>query len=386
MAPSSYGLSRQTQIYLSGLQGQRPRFPVDVEQLEQAAHAAMSPEARGYLSGMTESMQNNRAAFERWHIIPRMLRDVSERDLSISLFGKQYPTPLLLAPIGVQSIVHTDGEAGVARAAAAVGIPLIFSTASTIPLEHMAEAMGDAPRWFQLYWSKDADFNASILARAEQAGCEALVVTLDTYLLAWRAQDIQNAYLPFLLGQGLGNYLSDPAFRRALPRPPEEDPQAAINYFLQIFTNPSLTWNDLTWLRNHTRLPILLKGILHPDDAQKALDAGIDGLIVSNHGGRQVAGAIASLDALPPIAQVVNGQIPLVLDSGIRRAADVIKALALGAQAVLIGRPYMWGLALGGEEGVKEVLMNFLADLDLTLALSGYRSWTEVCADTLTRA
>lgn len=382
----SYGLQRQLQVYMAGLEGQRPTIPVDPQALEQAAYAAMSREASGYLDGMRDSMEANLAAFRRWRIVPRMLRDVAQRDLGIHLFNRRYPAPPLLAPIGVHSMVHPDAEADVARAAASLGIPMIFSTASTTPLEQVAQAMGQAPRWFQLYWSKDPDFNASVISRAEQAGCEAIVVTLDTFLLAWRPQDIQNAYLPFLLGQGIGNYLSDPAFRKGLPPPPEDDPRAAIMHFVSIVSNPSLTWQDLAFLRQQTQLPILLKGILHADDARKAIDAGMDGVIVSNHGGRQVDGAVASLDALPAIVEAVRGQLPILLDSGIRRASDVMKAVALGAQAVLLGRPYMWGLALGGEHGVREVLTNFLADLDLTLALSGYRSFAEVDASALTRA
>jgi lactate 2-monooxygenase len=383
--PTSYGGQRQFQVYLAGLQGQRPQLPVSPEALEVAANAAMTPEVSGYLDGMADSMRANRAAFQRWRIVPRMLHDVSERDHSVQLFNKRYPLPFLLAPIGVESIVHVDGELGVARAAASLNVPLIFSTVSTPPLEQLAQAMGPVPRWFQLYWSKDPAFNASILHRAELAGCEAIVVTLDTFLLAWRPADIQNAYLPFLQGKGIGNYLSDPAFRSALPRPPEEDPQAAILRFLQIFTNPSLTWQDLAFLREHTKLPILLKGILRADDARKAIDAGMDGVIVSNHGGRQVEGAIAALDALPAVVEAVRGEIPVLFDSGIRRASDVIKAIALGARAVLLGRPYLWGLALAGEQGVSEVLLNFLADLDLTLALSGYASWAEVNAAMLVR-
>ncbi len=379
----SYGMQRQFQVYLAGLQGARPQLPVSPEALEEAANATMTPEASGYLSGMSETMQANRAAFQRWRIVPRMLRDVSQRDLSVQLFGQRYATPVFLAPVGVQSIVHADGEPGVARAAASFDLPLIISTASHAPIEQITQAMDQAPRWFQLYWSKDPAFNLSMIQRAERAGCTALVVTLDTFLLAWRPLDIQNAYLPFLLGQGLGNYLSDPAFRASLERPPEEDMQAAVQQFLQIFTNPSLTWQDLALLRKQTTLPILLKGILHPDDARQALDAGMDGIIVSNHGGRQVAGAIASLDALPTIVNAVQGAVPVLLDSGVRRATDVIKARALGAQAVLLGRPYMWALALGGEQGVREFLANFLADLDLTLALSGHSSWSNVDASTL---
>ncbi len=383
--PSSPGLRRQFEVYLAGLAGQRPTLPADPVALEQAANAAMRPEASGYLDGMPDAMSANLAAFRRWRIVPRMLRDVAERDLGVQLYGKRYPAPVLLAPVGVQSIVHPDGEPGVARAAASLGLPMIFSTASTAPLEQVAQAMGAAPWWFQLYWSKDPEFNASVVQRAERAGTEAIVVTLDTFLLAWRARDIENAYLPFLLGQGIGNYLSDPAFRRALAKSPEEDPQAAIMHFLQIFTNPSLTWADLRTLRSQTKLPILLKGILHPDDARRALDAGMDGVIVSNHGGRQVEGAIPSLDALPGIVAAVGGRVPVLLDSGIRRASDVIKAVALGARAVLLGRPYLWGLALGGEQGVREVLANFMADLDLTLALSGYRSFTELDVSALAR-
>jgi isopentenyl diphosphate isomerase/L-lactate dehydrogenase-like FMN-dependent dehydrogenase len=378
-------MQRQLEVYMAGLAGQHPVLPVDSAALEHAANAAMTPEASGYLDGMADSMRANLAAFRRWRIVPRMLRNVAERDLGVELFGKRYATPLLLAPIGVQSIVHAEGELAPARVAASLGIPMIFSSASTAPLEQVAEAMGSAPRWFQLYWSKDPEFNASIVARAERAGCEAIVVTLDTFLLAWRPLDIQNAYLPFLLGQGVGNYFSDPAFRKSLSKTPEEDPQSAIMRFIQIFTNPSLTWADLATLRDQTKLPILLKGILHPDDAHKALEAGIDGVIVSNHGGRQVEGAIAALDALPAVVEAVAGRMPVLFDSGIRRASDVLKAVALGARAVLLGRPYMWGLALGGEQGVREVLRNLLADLDLTLALSGYTSFADLNPSSLVR-
>lgn len=381
----AYGLERQTLVYFAGLQGTRPEIPVAAEELERRASEHMKPEARGYLDGMAETMRANREAFFHWRIVPRMLRDVSKRDLRVEVLGTELPAPVLLAPIGVQSIIHPEGEVAVARAAAAVGIPMIQSTAATKSLEEVATALGETPRWFQLYWSKDPDFNASVVARAEQAGYKALVVTLDTTLLAWRPRDIENAYLPFLLGEGLGNYLTDPAFRRSLPQPPEENIFAAIQRFVQIFTNPALTWQDLAWLRQRTKLPILLKGILHPDDARQALDCGMDGIIVSNHGGRQVEGARAALDALPEVAAAVDGRAPLLFDSGIRRASDAFKAIALGARAVLLGRPYIWGLALNGQQGVEEVLRNFLADLDLTLALSGYTSYRELAASALVR-
>ncbi|MEO6888411.1 MAG: alpha-hydroxy-acid oxidizing protein, partial [Ktedonobacteraceae bacterium] len=344
-----YGSERQFQIYLTGLQGQRPALPIASDTLERQANERMSPEARGYIAGgagSEDTMLANRAAFRHWRIVPRMLRDVSQRDLGVQILGMQLPFPLLLAPIGVQSIVHPEAEVAVARAASSLGMPLILSTASSKSIEDVAQAMGDVTRWYQLYWSKVPDLNASFVSRAERAGYKAIVVTLDTGLLSWRPQDLQQAYLPFLLGEGLANYFSDPVFRQALDQPPEENPLAAIQHFITIFSNPMLTWGDLSFLRQHTSLPIVLKGIMHPDDALKALDYGIDGLIVSNHGGRQVDGAQASLDALPRIVAAVKGQIPLLFDSGIRDGADAFKALALGARAVLLGRPYIWGLAL----------------------------------------
>jgi isopentenyl diphosphate isomerase/L-lactate dehydrogenase-like FMN-dependent dehydrogenase len=314
-----------------------------------------------------------------------MLHDVSQRSSAVEVLGAALPAPVLLAPVGVQSIIHADAEIATARAAAAVGIPFILSTASSKTLEDVAAAGGNVPRWFQLYWGRDPELTASFLARAERAGYSAIVVTLDTSLLSWRERDMQNAYLPFLLGEGIANYLSDPVFRASLAQPPEVDPQSAIFKFVSIFSNPTLTWNDLAFLREHTRLPILLKGILRADDAQKALDHGAHGIIVSNHGGRQVDGALASLDALPAIVAAVQGRVPVLFDSGIRRGADAFKALALGARAVLLGRTYLWGLALSGEEGVRDVLLNFLADLDLTLALSGCASFAEVDTSMLVR-
>ncbi len=381
----AYGLERQMQVYFAGLQGKRPTSPVAPEELERQANEKMSQEASGYLAGMKDTMHTNLAAFQRWHIVPRMLRDVSKRDLRVHILDMELPVPLLLAPIGVQSILHPEAEVAVARAASSIGVPLILSTASSKSIEEVAQALGDTMRWFQLYWSKDPEVNASFVRRAEQAGYKAIVVTLDTVMLGWREQDIQNAYLPFLQGEGLANYFSDPAFRRALPEPPEENPFAAIRHFINIFTNPELTWQNLSFLRQHTSLPIFLKGIMHPDDARKAIEYGMDGIIVSNHGGRQVEGAQAALNALPGIAQAVNNQMPIVFDSGIRRGADVFKAIALGAKAVLLGRPYIWGLALDGEQGVQEVLFNLLADLDLTLALTGHTSFSALDASMLVR-
>jgi lactate 2-monooxygenase len=386
--PMQYGMDRQFQIYMGGMMGQKPGLPLSYDALEAAAREKLSPEAFGYVAGgagSEDTMRANREAFTRWRIIPRMLRNVAQRDLSVALLGSTFNVPLLLAPIGVQSIVHPEAEVAVARAAAALNIPMVLSTASSRSLEDVAEAAGSAPRWYQLYWGRNPDVTASMLQRAEAAGYSAIVVTLDTALLSWRERDLQNAYLPFLLGEGLANYFTDPAFRAALPQPPEDDPLAAIRYFISIFSNPALAWDDLRFLREHTKLPIILKGILHYDDARRALDYGVEGVIVSNHGGRQVDGAEASLEALPRVVAAVNGAIPVLFDSGIRRGADMLKALALGARAVLLGRPYIWGLALNGTDGVREVLMNILADFDLTLALSGYASVAEMNAQALTR-
>jgi len=375
------GLQRQLEIFRQGLIGQRETFPISPDALEEAARAVLRPEAYDYVAGGAGSestVRANRDAFERYRLIPRVLRDVSERDLRIELFGRCYPAPVLIGPVGVQKIIHSDGELAVARAAAALGVPFILSTVSSYPMEQVAQAAGDAPRWFQLYWSRDPDVAASFVRRAEAAGYQAIVITVDTCLLAWRDRDLSHAYLPFMQGEGLANYFTDAAFRAALAQPPEQDPGAAILHFAQIFGNPALTWDDLGFIRQHTRLPILLKGILHPDDAREALRRGVDGIIVSNHGGRQVDGAIAALDALPGVVEAVDGRVPVLFDGGIRRAADVLKALALGAAAVLLGRPVMWALAIGGADGVQTYLRNFLAELDLSLGLLGCCSVKEV--------
>lgn len=388
-APGNFGSLRQMEIYLAGLAGKMPELPLSIDELERRAREVMKPEAYDYVAGGASSEDTNRAnldAFSRWRIVPKMLCDVLRRDLSVELFGAKLPAPVLLAPVGVQEIIHADAELAVARAAAAVGLPMILSTVSSKPIEQVAEVNGNGVRWFQLYWPRDEELAVSFIQRAERSGYTALVVTLDTHTLGWRERDLQRAYLPFLMAQGMANYLSDPIFRAALPGPPEQNPEAAVRHWLSLYSRPELTWSDLSWVREHTKLPILLKGLQHPDDARKALDAGMDGIIVSNHGGRQVDGAIASLDALPPFVEVVNGRIPVLFDSGIRRGADAFKALALGAKAILLGRPYLWGLAVAGEQGVRDVLLNFLADLDLTAAMSGCCSLDHVSRDLLVRA
>lgn len=382
----SPGLKRQMEIYEWGLIGKAPSQPVSVEDLAREAKATLKPEAYDYLAGgagSEDTMRENREAFRRWRIVPRLLRDVARRDLGVEILGMKLPAPVMLAPVGVLSILHKDAEIAVAKAARSLGIPFILSTASSTTMEEVASEMGDVPRWFQLYWPKNDELAASFLRRAEQAGYGAVVVTLDTYLLSWRERDIRNAYLPFVHGEGLANYYSDPVFREAIGGDPKFHPIRAREYFGEIFSDPSRTWDDLSRLRQSTRLPILLKGILHPDDARKAVDHGVAGVIVSNHGGRQVDGAIAALDALPGVVDAVGDRTTVLFDSGIRRGADVIKAMALGAKCVLLGRPYCFGLAVNGEHGVRSVLENLIADIDLTLGLSGCASFAELGRDHL---
>lgn len=414
--PSPFSATdRQRNIYISGISGKRPNIPTDLNQLEGAAQSAMSPQAFAYIAGgagIGKTIKNNRSAFDQWKIVPRMLRDVSQRDTSVELFGRSLPVPILLSPVGVLDMAHEDADIAVAKAAASLGVPMIFSNQASRPMEACAEVMGNAPRWFQLYWSKSNDLVASLVKRAETSGCEAIAVTLDTTMLGWRLQDLDQGYLPFLRGKGIAQYTSDPVFQRLLDEPDQvEAPKpeqvnlatiqtlveqvsnypgsfwqtlksrrsmAAVRTFVNIYSRPSLTWENLAFLREQTSLPILLKGILHPDDARKALDYGMDGLIVSNHGGRQVDGAIGSLEALPGVIEAIDGKIPVLMDSGVRGGADVFKALALGARAICIGRPFVYGLALGGEEGVAEVIRNLWADFELTMGLSGCKNISEI--------
>ncbi len=363
------------EIYMRGLGGERPAIPVSIAELERAAVAAMEPRAANYVgagAGSEDTIRDNAEAFRRRRIVPRMLRDVGERDLSIELLGTAMPAPLMLAPIGVQRVLHEDGELATARAAATVGTLMIASTASHFTLEEIAAAGGPgAPRWFQLYWANDQRLVESFVGRAERAGYGAIVVTVDTFIPGWKPRDLQQAWLPFLEGMGVGNYFRDPVFRAALERTPEEDQGAATGHFLGVQANPSLSWDDLAALREMTSLPILVKGIQHVEDAREAVRRGLDGIVVSNHGGRQVDGAIASLDALPAIAEAVGDDLAVLFDSGIRGGADALKALALGADAVCLGRPYVWGLALDGQAGVEAVLKMVLGELDLTMALCG---------------
>ncbi len=381
----SGAMQYQLQIYFAGTQNVKPQLPISFEELEQKASEIMKPEAFGYIAGSAGSeitTSNNKAAFNHWQIIPRMMGDVSQRSIAIELFGMQLPTPVLLAPVGVLSIAHPEAEVAVARAAKELRVPQVVSTVSSKTIEEIGSVHGEHPHWFQLYWGRNNDFTRSIIGRAEKAGYTAIVVTLDTRLFAWRERDIKNAYLPFLYNEGLANYFSDPVFLAEIGDP-AKDKMKTMMHFANCFSNPSSTWEGLSMIKECTRLPVIVKGIQHPDDAKKAIDNGADGIIVSNHGGRQLDGAIGAIDTLAEIADVVGNKTTLLFDSGIRRGADVFKAMALGAKAVLVGRPYAYGLALAGEEGVKEVIANLLADIDLTMGLAGCTSWKEVTRDRL---
>ena len=413
------GRERQSSIYRSGVLGRRPAVPTDFAELERRAKRASSAKGWAYVAGGAgegRTMRNNRAAFDRWAIVPRMAHGVTGRDLSVDLLGTRLSSPILLAPVGAGALLDPDCDLHVARAAAAMDVPYIFTNQGSTPMEECAAAMGQSRRWVQLYWSTDEALVDSLIQRAEAIDAGALVVTLDTTTLGWRPQDLNLGSLPFAQGQGIGQYTSDPRFRdlvreriaAAKASGVKQDvevtiaairsllsitrnhpgsfwanlrspvPRASVEAFLDIYSNPGLSWEHLATLRERTRLPVVLKGILHPDDARRAFDLGVDAIVVSNHGGRQVDSSVASLDALLNVRGAVSPEATVLMDSGIRTGADVFTALALGADAVLLGRPYMYGVALAGQRGVEEVISNVLAELDLTMSLTGVRNIGEI--------
>mgnify|MGYP005811600995 CR=1 FL=1 len=379
----------QLGIYFEGLAGARPAFPMTYAGWEERAEATMSEELWSYVSGGAGDERTQRAnveAFVRWGLMPRMLTGAAERDLSVSMFGTTLPTPLMFAPVGVIGLCEAGqhGDVVTATAASTTGVPMIASTLMQDPMEDVAAALGDTPGWFQLYPPKDPDLLASFVHRAEAAGFSAIVVTLDTLTLGWRPRDLAIASFPQLKGLALANYFSDPVFRASLATPPEEDVGAATIQWASVFGNQRLTWEDLDTIRGLTSLPLLLKGICHPDDARRALDAGVDGIYCSTHGGRQANGGLPALDCLPGIVEAA-GDAPVVFDSGVRSGPDVITALALGARAVAIGRPYTYALAVGGQAGVEHLVRSLLAEIDLTMAIDGYRSIADLTPDALRR-
>ncbi|HEX8901191.1 alpha-hydroxy-acid oxidizing protein [Vitreimonas sp.] len=376
-----FGPEIQGGVYLRALGGAKPEIPTSFPGLEAAAQAKMSPEAWAYTAGgagLESSMEANRAAFARFPIAPRMLGGAGQRDLSCEMFGAKAAAPLFSSPIGVLEMMHPDADLAVARAMAALKLPMMISSQASAPMEKIAEANGDGPRFYQLYWGKSDAIAESFVKRAEAIGCKAIFITLDTTVLGWRPRDLDLGFLPFLRAQGIAQYTSDPVFRAMLPAPPEENPMAAAVTFTQVFSDPGLDWARIAKIRSWTKLPVLLKGIMRADDAAKAVAEGYDGVMVSNHGGRQVDGGIGALDALPKVVAAVDGKAPVYFDSGVRCGADVFKALALGATAVGIGRPYAYGLAIAGENGVKAVMEYLAAELDITMALMGTRSLKEI--------
>ncbi|MEU8620606.1 alpha-hydroxy-acid oxidizing protein [Streptomyces sp. NPDC048623] len=374
----------QNEIYLNGLFGTLPKLPMDFAGLERRAEAALPPSVWSYVAGGAGDERTQRAnaeAFHRWGLVPRMMVGAAQRDLTVDLFGMALPTPLLMAPIGVIGLCAQDGhgDLATARAAARTGVPMIASTLSVDPLEEVAESSGDTPGLFQLYTPTDRALAESLVRRAEAAGYRGIVVTLDTWITGWRPRDLATGNFPQLRGHCLANYTSDPVFRARLAKAPEEDPQAAVLEWTGIFGNP-LTWDDLPWLRSLTSLPIVLKGICHPEDVRRARDGGVDGIYCSNHGGRQANGGLPALDALPEVVAAADG-LPVLFDSGVRSGADVVKALALGATAVAVGRPYAYGLALDGTDGIVHVLRSLLAEADLVMAVDGYPTLADLRAE-----
>src|SRR3954471_8782188 len=427
MPKEGLGRTVQSAIYRAGAFGHRPRVPTDGTQLETAARRTMSKRGFAYVAGSAGSeagAEANVAAFSQWRVLPRLLVDTTDRDTSVTLFGRRHDSPLLVAPVGVLSMADPQADLAVARAAREQHVTYILSTQASVPMEDVARTLDGAGHWYQLYWSSDDDLVESLVSRAEACGSDALVVTLDTAYLGWRPRDLDLGHLPFARGEGIAQYTSDPVFRRLVrervasagppvrPRPTAAavatlvsmsrnhpgdtrhnltapEPRAAVETFLDVFSRPSLTWDDLPRLRAMTSLAIVLKGILHPDDARRAVDTEVDGVYVSNHGGRQVDRSVAALDALPGVVAAVQGagsSMPVLFDSGIRCGADAFVALALGATAVGIGRPHVYGLAIAGAEGVSEVLRNLRAELDLTMALSGCTTLADLTPDRLVRA
>ncbi|KIZ15231.1 alpha-hydroxy-acid oxidizing protein [Streptomyces natalensis] len=378
----------QNEIYFDGLRGVVPSLPMTYGQLEPLAQAAMPPSVLSYVAGGAGNEYTQRAnvtAFEEWGLIPRMMVSPTQRDLSVELFGVQLATPLLMAPVGVIGLCTQDGhgDLATARAAARTGVPMIASTLTVDPMEQVAAEFGDTPGFFSLYTPTDREVAESLVHRAETAGFKGIVVTLDTWIPGWRPRDLSAGNFPQLRGHCLANYTSDPVFRSRLAKSPEDDPTAAVMHWAKIFGNP-LTWDDLPWLRSITDLPLILKGICHPDDVRRAKDGGVDGIYCSNHGGRQANGGLPALNTLPAVVEAADG-LPVLFDSGIRTGADVIKVLALGATAVAIGRPYAYGAALAGTDGIVHVLRSLLAEADLLMAVDGYPAIADLTPDALHR-
>ncbi len=405
------GRDRQREVYLNGFAGLKSKIPFNANELEQLAKSKLSKNAFGYIAtgaGSNQGIQNNLDAFAKYAIIPRMLNGNAEPDMSSTILNTKLPYPFLFAPIGVLGLAHPKGDLELAKSSKLSSVPMIHSNQASYSMEVCRDALGNTDSWFQLYFSKSKELVESLVFRAAESGNKAIVLTLDTTSLGWRNMDLENGYLPFLRGLGIAQYTSDPVFQKLMRNAPltnankkfpglidlitlfksypdsffnnlkTKNPVKAVRTFLDVFSRPELNWNDVIWLRSITKLPILLKGILHPDDASKALDFGIDGIIVSNHGGRQVDHVISTLDSLVEIKKVVPENYPLLMDSGIRKAADVFIALALGAKAVCLGRPYAYALSIGGKDAVVEYVQNMASELKITMSLLGCKRLEEI--------
>ncbi|MFG1503149.1 MAG: alpha-hydroxy-acid oxidizing protein [Cuniculiplasma divulgatum] len=379
------GTKYQTKIF-TGVENRK--LPQSVDEWRGMARSTLTKDAWDYLeggAGEEDTVHENRSAFKKWRIRPRYLRDVSKRTMEAEFLGQNRESPFILAPIGVQSILHKDGEIASARAAAKMNMPFILSTVSSITMEEIVKKSPEGEKWLQLYPSKDKNIIRSFIKRAEKAGYRAIVVTADTTMLGWRERDLNNAYLPFLRGEGLANFFSDPVFRKRLEKPPEEDLIKAIMEFISVYVNPFFSWEDFKEICSTTEIPVILKGITHREDVELAFKSGTRAVVISNHGGRQVDGAISSLDALEEVTESGDLKGEILFDSGFRHAADAIKAIALGASGILIGRPYAYALSVAGQEGIELYLEQVMAEMDLEMGLSGIKNLKELNRESLYR-
>ncbi|MBK8296322.1 MAG: alpha-hydroxy-acid oxidizing protein [Saprospiraceae bacterium] len=407
-------------IFSNRLAGTKPCIPVSFELLQLEASKKLSKNAFDYIftgAGTNQGVTNNRESFKRYRIKPHMLQGCENPSLETQIFNNRFPLPFYFSPIGVLELAHLNADLELAIAAKNTGLTMIYSNQASKSMETCSSLLGTSNKWFQLYFSKSRELVESLVSRAEQNGCTALVLTLDTTTIGWRVMDLENAYLPFIYGKGLAQYTSDPVFNKLMNSNKHNTPTKsvsnrpgffdtleilksypdtllnnlktgnsvkAIRCFFDLYSNPDLSWDDITWLRTITKLPIVLKGILHEEDARKALDSGIDGIIVSNHGGRQIDQVFSSLDALRQIKKILPSSYPLLFDSGIRSGTDIFIALALGAKAIGIGRPYVYALALKGHVGVETLVQNLASELMITMSLCGCKSIETITSDLLT--
>ncbi|KAJ4351277.1 uncharacterized protein N0V89_006616 [Didymosphaeria variabile] len=385
---SSRYASYSSEIYFNHtLYNTTPIASTNYFKLEASAKKLLAPEAYDYAAGgagLEKTVAANRAAFDKWHILPRVMRPVQpKRDLSTTLFNRTIPAPIIMAPVGVQTLFHPTGERSTAAVFGQEGLPYTQSTASSTGFANVAAANGAGnPRWYQLYWPSDDDLLRSYLTTAKKSGFEVLVVTVDTWDLGWRTRDLDRGFFPFINGVGVQIGLEDPVAHEKLGFDPlaknateEQKQMAALYHTIVTSRGVSPVWENVGKLREiWGDAPILLKGVQSAEDAKLAMKYGLDGVIVSNHGGRQIDGAVGSLDALPAIVEAVKRNLTIGFDGGIRSGADIFKALALGADFVQVGRPVLWGLAHQGEKGVRHVLKSLLADLEITVGLAGCAS------------